>query len=392
MELLNQLESIRMNIGIVCYPTYGGSGVMATELGIGLSKKGHQVHFISYKRPARLGHYHRNIFYHEVGSLEYPLFEYQPYESSLTSKIVDVAEHEKLDILHVHYAIPHAAAAYLAKEILLTKGINLPIITTLHGTDITLVGLDQSMSSVVEFSINKSDIVSAVSDSLRQQTMDYFNIKVDIDVIYNFIDIERFKRIPNEEFRHAFSPDNTPIIVHTSNFRKVKRIDDVIYTFYKIRTKLPSKLLLIGDGPERRKAEELCRKLGTCADIHFLGKQDAVEELLSIADLFILPSENESFGLSALEAMSCGVPVISSNVGGLPEVNIYGSTGYTCAVGDTDDMAEKSLEILCDPLKLEAFRKNARQKALEFDKHRIMPQYEKLYKRALQRVNADLLD
>lgn len=375
-----------MNIGIVCYPTYGGSGVMATELGIALSKKGHQVHFISYKRPARLGHYHRNIFFHEVGALEYPLFELPPYESSLTSKIVDVAEHERLDILHVHYAIPHASAAYLAREILQTKGIYLPVITTLHGTDITLVGLDQSMSSVVEFSINKSDVVSSVSDSLRQQTYDYFNITRSIDVIHNFIDTDRFKRIPNEDFRNAFASDGEHIIVHTSNFRKVKRIDDVIYTFAKLRGKVNTKLLLIGDGPERRKAEELCRQLGACNEIHFLGKQDAIEELLSVADLFLLPSENESFGLSALEAMACGVPVISTNIGGLPEVNINGSSGFTCDVGDTDDMAEKALQILSDPDMLESMRINARKKALEFDKSLITPQYEKLYLKAIEKA------
>ena len=372
-----------MKIGIVCYPTYGGSGVMATELGIGLASKGHKVHFISYKRPARLKHYYKDIVYHEVGSLEYPLFEYAPYESSLISKIVDVVEHENLDILHVHYAIPHAAVAYFAKEILATKGIVMPIVTTLHGTDITLVGLDQSMSSVVEFSINKSDVVSSVSESLKQQTLDYFNINKDIDVVYNFIDLERFKRIPNPEFKKAFAPSHEKIVVHTSNFRKVKRIGDVISVFGNIRKEVPSKLILIGDGPERRMAEEKCRQMGACNDIYFLGKQDAVEELLSIADLFLLPSEQESFGLSALEAMACGVPVVSSNAGGLPEVNIHDVTGYHFNVGDIEGMSKASIAILKNEALLSDFRSNARNKALEFSKAAIMPQYEALYEKAL---------
>ncbi len=377
-----------MKIGIVCYPTYGGSGVMATELGIGLANKGHEVHFISYKRPARLTSYHQNIYFHEVGSLEYPLFEYAPYESSLISKIVDVSLHEKLDILHVHYAIPHAAVAYFAKEILLTKGIYLPVITTLHGTDITLVGLDPSMASVVEFSINKSDIVSCVSESLKQQTMDYFNTKHPIDVIYNFIDTERFSRKSNARFKSAFAPNGEKILAHTSNFRKVKRIEDVIKTYDIVRKELNVKLLLIGDGPERRMAEEFCREIHACDDIFFLGKQDSVEELLSIADLFLLPSKNESFGLSALEAMSCGVPVVSTNIGGLPEVNIDGQTGFTCDVGDVQCMAKKALYILKDENILAQFRANARSKALEFSKSQIMPQYESLYDRALEKAKS----
>ena len=368
-----------MKIGIVCYPTYGGSGVMATELGIGLAKKGHQVHFISYKRPARLTNYYKDIFLHEVNSIEYPLFEYPPYESSLTSKIVDVVEHEKIDILHVHYAIPHAAVAFMAKCILKTRNIDLPVITTLHGTDISLVGLDPSMSSVVEFSINKSDVVTCVSHALKEQTKSFFNIEKDIDVIYNFIDTERFSRKTNMDFRKAMAPNDEKIIVHTSNFRKVKRVEDVIHTYSRIRKIVRSKLLLIGDGPERRKMEELCRELGTCDDIKFLGKQDAVEEILSLADLFILPSENESFGLSALEAMSCGVPVISTNVGGLPEVNISGETGYTSSLGDIEDLTSNALKILENESVLSTFRENARNKALEFQKSKIIPQYEKLY-------------
>jgi len=373
-----------MKIGIVCYPTYGGSGVMATELGIGLAKKGHQVHFISYKRPARLSSYYKDIFFHEVGSLEYPLFEYAPYESSLISKIVDVAQHEHLDVLHVHYAIPHAAVAYFAKEILHTKGLSLPIITTLHGTDITLVGLDPSMSSVVEFSINKSDVVSCVSNSLKNQTEDFFSINKPIDVVYNFIDTERFKREQNHEYRKAFAPNNEKIIVHTSNFRKVKRIEDIILSFDIIRKHVDAKLLLIGDGPERRNAEELCRKISACDDIHFLGKQDAVEEILSLADLFLLLSEKESFGLSALEAMSCGVPVVSTNIGGLPEVNEDGVTGFTCDVGDVNSVAQKSLLILENQELQNKFSENARQKALVFCKENIVPQYEELYNKALK--------
>lgn len=374
-----------MKIGIVCYPTFGGSGVMATELGIGLAKKGHQIHFISYKRPARLTSYYKDIFLHEVGSMEYPLFEFPPYDSSLASKIVDVAQHEHLDVLHVHYAIPHAAVAYMSREILKTKGIYLPVITTLHGTDITLVGLDQSMSSVVEFSINQSDVVTAVSHSLRNETNEYFDIKRDINVVYNFIDLDRFSRKKSPELKNAFAPNGEKIIVHTSNFRKVKRIDDVIYAYSKIKDVVDTKLLLIGDGPERRNAEELCRQLGTCSQIQFLGKQDAVEDILSIADLFMLPSQNESFGLAALEAMACEVPVISSDTGGLPEVNINGVTGYTCAIGDVDDMAQKAISLLTDEGKLSTFRKNARAKALEFEKANIIPQYENLYLKALEK-------
>jgi len=373
-----------MKIGIVCYPTFGGSGVMATELGIGLAKKGHQIHFISYKRPARLTSYYKDIFLHEVGSFEYPLFEFPPYDSSLASKIVDVALHEQIDVLHVHYAIPHAAVAFMAKQILKTKGIDLPVITTLHGTDITLVGLDQSMSSVVEFSINQSDVVTSVSNSLKEGTESHFDIKKDIEVVYNFIDLDRFSRKENLELRKAFAPNDEKIIVHTSNFRKVKRIEDVIHAYSKIKDSIQSRLLLIGDGPERRNAEELCRQLGTCSQIQFLGKQDAVEEILSVADLFMLPSQNESFGLAALEAMACEVPVISSNAGGLPEVNIDGETGFTCKIGDVDSMAEKAVMLLKDDKMFSLFKKNARTKALEFKKSLIIPQYENLYNQAIQ--------
>ncbi len=376
-----------MKIGIVCYPTFGGSGVLATELGIGLANKGHEIHFITYKRPARLTKYYQGIFLHEVNSLEYPLFEYPPYDSSLASKIVDVVQHEQLDVLHVHYAIPHATVAYLAKSILETKGIKLPVVTTLHGTDITLIGLDESMASVVEFSINKSDGVTAVSQSLKAQTESSFDIKKNINVIYNFIDPERFKRQTSKAFKTAIAPDGEKIIIHTSNFRKVKRVEDVINSFYKIRQEIPAKLLLIGDGPERRTMEKLCRRNGTCNDIRFLGKQEVVEEILSLGDLFMLPSAKESFGLSALEAMACELPVISSNIGGLPEINEDGVTGYLCPVGDVSMMVERSLRLLQDEQLLDLFRKNARTKALEFTIDNILPQYEQLYLKCIENVN-----
>jgi N-acetyl-alpha-D-glucosaminyl L-malate synthase BshA len=368
-----------MKIGIVCYPTYGGSGVLATELGIGLAQKGHDIHFISYKRPARLVNYIPNVYLHEVGTFQYPLFEHPPYDSLLASKIVDVAMFENLDVLHVHYAIPHATVAFLANQILASKGKALPVVTTLHGTDITLVGLDRSLSSVVEFGINKSDKVTAVSDSLRKQTQDHFETETDISVIYNFINLERFSRKENPVARANFAPNGEKIIMHISNFRKVKRVDDVVKVFSMVREKTPVKLLFVGDGPERIKVQDTCRSLGICGDIIFLGKQDAVEDLLSLADLFVLPSAKESFGLAALEAMACGVPVISSNAGGLPEVNIHGQTGYLSEVGDIEAMAAGAIDILLDDNKLATFRDNARSKALEFSREKIVPQYEALY-------------
>ncbi len=377
-----------MRIGIVCYPTYGGSGVLATELGIGLAKKGHEVHFISYKRPARLTSYIKNVFLHEVGSYEYPLFEHPPYDSLLASKIVDVTKHAQLDVLHVHYAIPHATVAFLATQILQAQNIRLPFVTTLHGTDITLVGLDKSLSSVVEFSINKSDKVTVVSDSLKMQTLSQFKIEKKINVIYNFINLQRFDRKPNPENKAAFAPNGEKIIMHISNFRPVKRVDDAVRAFAEIRKKVPAKLLLIGDGPERIKVEAMCRELGTCSDIHFLGKQDAVEDLLSIADLFLLPSAKESFGLAALEAMACGVPVVSSNAGGLPEVNIDGETGFLCDISDWEAMATKALLLLEDEDLLASFRSNARNKALEFSRDNIVPQYEQVYQQCVEKVVA----
>ncbi len=369
-----------MKIGVVCYPTYGGSGVVATEVGLGMARKGHQVHFITYKRPARLTSFQENVYFHEVSSMEYPLFEYPPYETALTSKMVDVIKYEKLDILHVHYAIPHAAVAYMAKQILKTQGINIPIITTLHGTDITLVGQDASFYPVVEFSINESDGVTAVSNFLKEETLSKFIINKNIEVIYNFIDFNRFSKTNKDHFKKAIAPNGEKIIIHTSNFRPVKRVDDVIHAFAKIYEKIPSKLLLIGDGPERRGLEELCRSIGLCDEIRFLGKQDAIEEILAVGDLFILPSANESFGLAALEAMACQVPVISTDIGGLPEVNIHGKTGFLCELGDVNDMAEKAIHLLSNSEILEQFKVAAFKHAKKFDIDSVIPKYEAYYK------------
>jgi N-acetyl-alpha-D-glucosaminyl L-malate synthase BshA len=343
-----------MNIGIVCYPTFGGSGVIATELGKGLAQKGHKVHFITYKEPARLlDTFNENIFFHEVRLNDYPLFDYAPYETALASKLVDVAINAKLDIFHVHYAIPHASAAYMARQILLQKGIDVPVITTLHGTDITLVGKDPTYEPVVTYSINQSCGVTAVSESLRQDTFAHFDIKNEIEVIPNFIDFSRFKKTNKDHFKKAIAPNGEKILVHTSNFRKVKRVEDVIQIFCKVSKEIPSKLLMIGDGPERQNAEvALARSLCTQMDVRFLGKQEAVEELLAVADVFLLPSETESFGLAALEAMACEVPVVSSNAGGIPEVNIEGETGFLLDVGDVAGMAKRTLELLQDEDKL----------------------------------------
>lgn len=372
-----------MKIGIVCYPTYGGSGVLATELGIALAHRGHQIHFITYKKPARLFDFHKNIYFHEVNSSEYPLFEYAPYETALASRMVDIAIHEKLDVLHVHYAIPHASAAFLAKSILKNKNINIPVVTTLHGTDITLVGLDAAYLPVVEFSINQSDVVTSVSESLKQQTLDSFDVNKEVEVIYNFIDESKFTRKEDLDFKNSIAPNGEFILSHTSNFRKLKRVDDVIRIFEEVYRKVPSKLLLIGDGPERSSLEQLCRTIGLCDEIIFLGKQDAVERLLSISDLFILPSTHESFGLAALEALSTEVPVISSNVGGIPEVNVHGETGYLSDVGNVKEMANYAIEILQDPEKHKTFRKNAIAKAKTFSKDLIVPQYEEVYQKAI---------
>ncbi len=373
-----------MKIGIVCYPTFGGSGVVATELGIGLAAKGHEVHFITYRRPARLSTFHTNVFYHEVTGEDYPLFEYPPYDTALASKLVEVVKYENLDLLHVHYAIPHATVAYMAKKILLREGRYIPVIVTLHGTDITLVGDNPAFKPVVEFAINKSDGVTAVSKFLKQKTLDKFQIESDIEVIYNFIDFDRFRKIDKDHFKKAIAPDGEPILTHVSNFRKVKRVEDVIQVFAKVYQQIPCKLMLIGDGPERRHAEDLCRKIGLCHEVRFLGKQDAVEELLAISDLFIIPSENESFGLAALEAMACEVPVISSNAGGLTEVNIHGVTGFVSKIGDVDDMARNAITILGDNNVLKKFRTNALKQAERFDIQHILPEYENYYQQVLE--------
>jgi L-malate glycosyltransferase len=374
-----------MKIGIVCYPTYGGSGVVATELGLGLARKGHEIHFITYRRPVRLAHFEANVFYHEVDSEDYPLFEYPPYDTALASKIVDVVRYQNLDILHVHYAIPHATVAYMAKKILLTRGRYLPVVTTLHGTDITLVGNNGAFAPVVEFSINKSDGVTAVSQSLKDDTLDLFNIERNIKVIYNFIDFERFRKTDKEHFKKLIAPEGERIIAHTSNFRKVKRVEDVVLIFKKIHDKVPSKLLMIGDGPERQNCERLCRELGICDDVRFLGKQDAIEELLAICDLFIIPSESESFGLAALEAMACEVPVISSNSGGLPEVNVQGVTGFLSEPGNIDEMAGNAIKLLQDEEMLARFRANALAQARRFDIENVLPHYEAYYQEVLER-------
>jgi N-acetyl-alpha-D-glucosaminyl L-malate synthase BshA len=374
-----------MKIGIVCYPTFGGSGVVATELGKALADEGHQVHFITYSQPARLDFFSENLFYHEVSVRDYPLFDYAPYESALASKLVDVVRFEQLDILHVHYAIPHASAAFMAKQILETYGIFIPFVTTLHGTDITLVGKDPTYKPVVTFSINKSDGVTTVSESLKHDTEDHFEITNEIKVIPNFIDFNRFSLKPKDHFKKAIAPNNERILIHTSNFRSVKRTADVILMFEKIQAKIPSKLLMVGDGPERAYDEQLCRSLGIGEHVRFLGKQDAIEEILSVSDLFLMPSESESFGLAALEAMACKVPAITSNAGGLPELNIDGFCGYMSNVGDVDDMAEKAILILQDDDVLNTFKENAFSRAKDFDLKKILPEYIEYYNEVIER-------
>ena len=372
-----------MNIGIVCYPTYGGSGVVATELGKGLAARGHKVHFISYTQPARLDIFMENIFYHEVAMVHYPLFEHSPYVLALTGKLVDVVKYEKLDILHVHYAIPHATAANLAQQILASQGIRVAVVTTLHGTDVTLVGKDPTYEPVVSFAINQSDAVTAVSEFLKADTYKHFHVNREIEVIPNFIDLNRFSHKSKSHFKMAIAPNGERIVTHVSNFRKVKRVDHVIEVFKGIQDRLPAKLLLVGDGPERQKAEQQCRELGLCDEIRFLGKQEAIEEILSISDLFLMPSETESFGLAALEAFACQVPVVSSNAGGLPEVNIHGETGFLADFGDVAAMVDYSVQILESDERLAFFRRNALQQAKQFELHNILPLYEALYERTL---------
>lgn len=368
-----------MKIGIVCYPTFGGSGVVATELGKALAANGHQIHFITYSQPARLDFFSENLYYHEVTISKYPLFDFPPYELALASKLVDVVRFEKLDVLHVHYAIPHASAAFMAKQILATYGINIPVVTTLHGTDITLVGKDASYSPVVTFSINQSDGVTAVSENLKAETLDHFDIKREIRVIPNFIDLGRFNLKPRQHFKQAIAPGDERVLVHTSNFRKVKRTTDVIRIFKKVQEQIPSKLLMVGDGPERTAAEQLSRELGVANDIRFLGKQDAIEEILSVSDLFLIPSGSESFGLAALEAMACKVPVVSSNSGGLPELNVHGVTGFLSDIGDVDSMAANAIYMLEDNERLEQFKEAALNRAKDFQLANIMPLYEQYY-------------
>lgn len=373
-----------MNIGIVCYPTYGGSGVVATELGKALAKKGHRVHFMAYSQPFRLNLFSENIFYHEVSVNDYPLFDYQPYESVLASKIVDVAIYEKLDLLHVHYAIPHASVAYMAQEILKSKKIHLPYVTTLHGTDITLVGRDPSFEPVIRFSLNQSNAITSVSESLKKDTLSTFKIDNKIEVIPNFINLEEYAHPQTDCSKKRYAPDGEKILVHVSNFRKVKRVEDVLYIFDRVRKKIPCKLILVGDGPERPAIEKLCRELETCNDIINLGKITNPIEVLSISDLFILPSETESFGLSALEAMAMRIPVISTNSGGLPEVNIQGKTGFLSNVGDVEDMANNALRLLNDANLLAEFKTRAFEHAKLFDINVILPQYERLYNRLVK--------
>lgn len=377
-----------MKIGIVCYPTFGGSGVLATELGMALSEKGHEVHFITYQQPVRL-HFHPNVYYHEVSVPSYPLFDFLPYETVLTGTLVDVILNNNIDVLHVHYAIPHASAAYLAMQILKKQGKDIPFITTLHGTDITLVGRDPKYMPVVNFSMNESSAITAVSENLRQETYQFFDMQKDIKVISNFVDTQRFQHSDKTHFKKMLAPEGERILAHVSNFRKVKRVEDVIKVFAQVRKQIPCKLLMIGDGPERPNTEELCRHLDICQDVRFLGKQEQVDEILSITDLFILPSEYESFGLAALEAMACGVPVISTNTGGLPEINIPGKTGFLANVGDIDAMAKGALSILKDEQALASFKENALSHSRQFDRDNVVPVYENLYEETIAAYRAE---
>ena len=373
-----------MKIGMVLYPTFGGSGVVGTELGKALALKGHEIHFITYSQPVRLGSFRENIFYHEVVVSDYPLFEFQPYETELASKMVDVVRFEKLDILHVHYAIPHASAAFMAKQILKSHGINIPFVTTLHGTDITLVGRDPSFEPVITFCINESDAVTAVSESLKAATFEHFKITRNIHVISNFVVPESEKSVFSEHMRLKYASDGERIVCHISNFRKVKRVDDVVRVFALINKAIPSKLILVGDGPERYLCERLCREFNLCDKVIFLGKVRDTTHVLEIADVFLLPSETESFGLAALEAMAVGVPVISSNTGGIPEVNIHGFSGYLSNVGDVEDMAKNMIHLL-HPDNLPTFKINAKERSKEFSLEKILPLYEEIYRNLVTR-------
>jgi len=379
-----------IKVGIVCYPTYGGSGVVATELGKALSRKGYEIHFITYSQPTRLDFFNPGLYYHEVSVKSYPLFQYPPYELALASKMVDVVMNKRLDLLHVHYAVPHASAAYMAQQILRTKGYGIPFITTLHGTDITIVGKDATNEPVVTFSINESNGVTAVSEDLKNDTYEHFKIDRSIEVIPNFIDLERFKKQPKEHFKRAICPNNEKLVIHTSNFRKVKRVEDALDVFCEMRKVVPSKLLLIGDGPERKRMEDKAR--GVCTeDIRFLGKLEAVEEVLSVSDLFLMTSEKESFGLAALEAMACEVPVISTNAGGLPELNKDGYSGFVCDVGDVNGMVKRAIQIL-DNENLDRFKQGARARAQAFDVHVTLPKYENYYRSVIKEYKKSLTE
>jgi N-acetyl-alpha-D-glucosaminyl L-malate synthase BshA len=370
-----------MKIGIVCYPTFGGSGVVATELGMALADNGHEVHFITYNQPVRLDFLSHKLHFHRVIIEEYPLFQYQPYELALSSKMVEVVEKYELEVLHVHYAIPHAYAAFMAKQMLLEKGIHIKVVTTLHGTDITLVGSHPTYKTAVEFSINNSDVVTAVSNNLKQTTNQLFNIKKDIQVVYNFIDIEKYNIAEEQECkRAALAKPNERILTHISNFRPVKRVEDVIKIFYEVQKEIPSKLLMIGEGPERAKAENLTKKLGITDKVFFLGNSTEIAKILCYSDVFLLPSQTESFGLAALEAMAAKTAIISTNTGGLPEVNIHGETGYLSDLGDIEDMAKNAISILKDDKILEIFKQNAKKHTKQFSLENILPVYEDIYK------------
>jgi N-acetyl-alpha-D-glucosaminyl L-malate synthase BshA len=374
-----------MKIAIVCYPTFGGSGVVATELGLELARRGHEIHFITYSQPVRLALLNPKVYYHEVNVPEYPLFHYQPYELALSSKLVGVIKMYKIELLHVHYAIPHAYAGYMAKQMLKDEGIDIPMVTTLHGTDITLVGNHPFYKPAVTFSINKSDVVTSVSQSLKDDTLKLFNIKKEIVVVPNFIELDLSKKDPAARcYRSALAKDNERVITHISNFRKVKRIPDIIKIFYKIQQQIPAKLMMVGDGPEKEKAEDLCEELGITDKVIFFGNSHEIDRILSYSDLFLLPSETESFGLAALEAMALGVPVISSNSGGLPEVNLDGISGYLSDVGNVDQMAENALKILNDDKVLAEFKTNALEIAKKFDIKNILPMYEEIYHKAIE--------
>lgn len=374
-----------MRIGITCYPTYGGSGVIATELGKELAKRGHQIHFISYALPFRLTHYIENVVFHEVELSNYPLFEFPLYSLALASKMVEVATYEKLDLLHVHYAIPHASSAYLAKQILKDK-MDIKIITTLHGTDITLVGLEPSFLPLVKFSTEQSDGVTAVSRFLKEKTLINYSINKDIEVVPNFVDTDLYKPKIDGAFREHIAPKHEKIIVHTSNFRPVKRVPDTIKIFEQVVKEIPSKLVLVGDGPDRSECERLCRELHLCDHVKFLGKQEGLVEILNAADVFLIPSQSESFGLAALEAMACGVPVVGTSVGGLPELIRHNETGFIAEIGDINRMAKYLIDLLSNDRKRKLFADNSRKRAVEnFDKSIVVPMYEHYYKRILEK-------